>query len=104
MTGTPSTLPELIAAAKRYARDPSRPRDARAAVAQVRELDSQTLKQLVDQLRRSTDPADRGLAALVATGLPAHEAAEALIAAVDHETDPVVLAAAAEALRDLEGA
>jgi HEAT repeat protein len=103
MTATSLNLPEAIAASRRYVLDPSSRRETRPALEQLRQANPKTLDELVGRLRRSTDSAERAVAILLAPHLPASRGLDVLFTAVENENDPIVLAAAAEALGDLEG-
>jgi HEAT repeat protein len=103
MTASSLNLPEAIAASRRYVLDPSSRRETRPALERLRQADPKTLDELVSRLRRSTDSAERAVAILLAPHLPGSRGLDVLFTAVDNENDPIVLAAAAEALGDLEG-
>lgn len=100
MTTTPD-IAALIPPARRYAVDRAERAHTRAEFDRLAGLDEPALRPLVDELRRSAEPAERALAVLLAAGLPREAAAERLLAAFEAEDEVPVLAAAAEAAGSL---
>ena len=76
----------------------------RAAIEQLRAADTESIRGLVDRLRRRSDPVDRALAALLLPALPTREAANLLIELVESESDPLVVGSAGDAVRALKTA
>jgi len=92
-----------LAAAKRYAVDRLSRRETQAAFDDLRSGAVEALGGLVERLLLSADPADRALAVRLAPHLAEGEGLTTLLGALEREKDPLVLAAAAEALGELQG-
>jgi HEAT repeat protein len=97
------TLEEAIAAATEYVVDARSRGVTRPALEQLRHGDPETLSDLIERMRGSTNPEERAVAALLAPGLPGRKGVDVLLTAVEEDEDPVVLVAVTEALGELEG-
>src|SRR4051812_5647892 len=104
MTSSTSDIEGLVAAARRYVEDPTSRQETRGALEQLRATDTEAVRELVDRLRRRSDPVDRALAALLLPALPTREAANLLIELVESESDPLVVGSAVDAVRGLKTA
>ena len=93
-----------IPRAARYAVERGARRETREDFERLAMLGDEAVEALVDQLRRSVQPPERALAALLAAKLPVEQALPRLADVVELEKDSDVLAAAAEALGELPGA
>ena len=99
MTNDAATL----AAARRYVVDRSSRRETQPAFDRLRRTDTKVLSGLVESLLLSAVPADRALAVRLAPYLEEGEGLNTLLGALERERDPLVLAAIAEALGELQG-
>src|SRR4051794_23021285 len=102
MTVTPD-IAAAIPRAARYAVDRGARAETREDFDQLAGLGDEALDELVDELLRSAEPAERALAVLLAAKFPAQRALARLADVVELEQDVRVLAAAAEALGELPG-
>lgn len=92
-----------LEAAKRYAVDRSSRRETQAAFDDLRSGDAEALSVLVERLLLSADRVDRALAVRLAPYLALGDGLTTLLGALEREKDPLVLAAAAEALGEVRG-
>lgn len=103
MTSSPDIAASIPRAVK-YALERSARRETRADFERLAALGAPEVEALGDNLRRSIEPGERALAALLAGKLPAERALARLAEAVELEHEVRVLAAVAEALGELPGA
>src|SRR4051812_30193524 len=103
MTSSPD-LAASIPRAVKYALDRSARRERREDFERLAALGAPEVEALAENLRRSIEPGERALAALLVGKLPAERALARLAEAVELEHEVRVLVAVAEALGELPGA